>query len=263
MSYEHIIVERQDGVAKITLNRPQVLNALSVALLTELKSAVEAAAADDAVRCVLLTGSGRGFSSGADLMDPGAPMNPADPDLRVVLDSHYHPILETLRGMPKPYLCAVNGIAAGAGCNIALAADICLAAKSAKFIQVFARIALVPDAGGTWTVPRLIGRARAMRWMMTADDLPAETALEWGLITQLCDDDALQDEAMALAQRLAKGPTGTLAAIKCLVDASFDNDFSEQLEQEAVAQFAMGKAGDFKEGVMAFAQKRAADFQGN
>lgn len=263
MSYEQILVTQDQGVLKIALNQPKKLNALSGKMMEELREAMQGAAGDPSVRCILLTGEGRGFSAGADLTDGSIQFVPGQPiDYSATLDSRYHPLVTLMREMPKPIVVAVNGIAAGAGCSIALAGDVVMAARSAKFIQVFVRISLIPDAGSTWTVPRLIGRARALKWMMTGDDLPAETAAEWGLITDVVDDDRLQDEAAALAQRLAQGPTRAYGAIKHLVDASIDGELAPQLAREAKAQDDVGNSKDAMEGVMAFVQKRAAKFTG-
>lgn len=263
MNYECIEVAHNDGVTKIIFNRPQSLNGLSMQLLREFGAAVEVAAADASCRCLLLTGNGRAFSSGADLRDPEAGLDMADPDLGQPLRDRYHPILNTLRSMPKPYIAAVNGIAAGAGCSFALAADMVIAARSAQFIQAFIRIGLVPDAGATWSIPRLIGRARALQWMMSGDALDAETALDWGLIAKVVDDDKLAAQADALAARLASAPTLALANIKQLVDASLQNDFATQAEMEAQAQTEMGKSHDAMEGIMSFVQKRKPQFKGH
>ncbi len=263
MSYETVLVEQADGVSKITLNRPDRLNALSFQLLEELQAALKAAAQDEACRCVLLTGAGRGFSSGADLMDAAQGLKPGErPDLGAPLEDRYHPVLRQIRAMPKPVVAAINGTAAGAGLNIALACDIVLAARSAKLIQAFSNIGLVPDAGGTWSIPRLIGRARALRWMMSGETLMAEQALDWGLVTGVYDDEALAGEALALAQRMAQRPTLALAAIKKLVDASLDHDLETQLALEASTQTRVGFSDDAWEGIMAFVQKRPARFQG-
>lgn len=262
MSYECIEVVQNKGVTKITFNRPESLNALSIRLLVEFRDAVETAAADASCRCLLLTGNGRAFTSGADLRDPDAGLDLADLDLGQPLRERYHPILDTLRSMPKPYIAAVNGIAAGAGCNFALAADMVIAARSAQFIQAFIRIGLVPDAGGTWSIPRLVGRARALQWMMSGDALDAETALNWGLIGKVVDDDKLAEEADALAERLASAPTLALANIKKLVDASLQNDLATQTELEAQAQSGMSKSHDAMEGIMSFVQKRTPQFKG-
>lgn len=263
MNPETLILERHDAVLRVVLNRPERLNALSDQLLRELHETLAAAADDDAVRCVLLTGQGRGFSAGADLRDAASAARPGEPiDFGARLEQTYHPVLRAIRGMPKPVVAAVNGVAAGAGCNIALACDVVVAARSARFIQAFVRIGLVPDAGGTWTIPRLIGRARAMRWMMTGDELDAETAERWGLVTEVFDDAELADRALALATRLAQGPTLALAAIKRLIDASGTADFESQIALEARTQTDVGRSTDTIEGISAFLEKRPPKFTG-
>ncbi len=264
MSYEQIIVTQNAAVTRISLNQPKKLNALSSRLLEETREALQQAAADPDCRCVILTGEGRGFSAGADLTDGSIKFTPGQPiDFAQSLESRYHPVVRLIREMPKPIIVAVNGIAAGAGCNIALAGDIVLAARSARFIQAFVRIGLVPDASGTWSIPRLIGRARALRWMMTGDDLDATTAADWGLISEVFDDEQLQAEADLLANRLAAGPTRAYGAIKQLVDASIDGELEPQLQREAAAQNEVGNSKDAMEGIMAFVQKRKANFTGS
>ena len=262
MTYETLLVDAANGVTRITLNRPDKLNALSARLLTELRQALESAAADPACRCVLLTGAGRGFSSGADLTDSSIKFVPGAIDFGAALETGYHPVLRLMRSMGKPIVAAINGTAAGAGCNIALAADIVIAARSAKLIQAFIRIGLVPDAGGTWTIPRLIGRARALRWMMSGEALDAETAERWGLLSAVYDDAVFAAEAQALAERMAKQPTRALAAIKKLVDASGSSDMDAQMAREAQTQTEIGRSRDTMEGIMAFIQKRDAKFTG-
>jgi len=262
MDYKTLLVEHKNAVTKITLNRPESLNALSAELMGELEQAVAAAANDADCRCVLLTGMGRGFSSGADLQDATVSIDMDDPDFGAALRTTYNPIVQTLREMPKPYIAAVNGVAAGAGCNIALAADVIMAARSAKFIQAFIKIGLVPDAGGTWTIPRLIGRARAMRWMMTGEALDAETADAWGLVSMVVDDDQLAAEADALAERLANAPTQALVGIKQLVDAALQTDAVTQMEAEASKQSEVGRSQDTMEGINSFLEKRSPQFTG-
>ena len=263
MSYDNILVEAADGVTRITLNRPDSLNALSGDLLVELRQALVAARTDESCRCVLLTGAGRGFSSGADLKDTLKTLKPGQrPDLGEALHTTYHPILREIRLMEKPVIAALNGIAAGAGLNIALACDVVVAARSAKLIQAFVRIGLIPDAGGTWTVPRLIGRARATRWLMSGEDLSAETALEWGLISDVYDDEQLLPEASALALKMAAQPSRALAKIKQLMDTSLDKDMESQIALEARYQTEVGYSQDAMEGIAAFVQKRPAKFTG-
>lgn len=263
-AYQTLLVDTQEGVLEVTLNRPECLNALSSQLLNELREVLSQAAQDPAIRCVLLTGAGRGFSSGADLADKDAGiLAGAEINLGASLEERYHPILELLRGMPKPVIAAVNGTAAGAGCNIALAADFILAADTAQFIQAFIRIGLVPDAGGTWTIPRLIGRARALRWMMSGEAVDAATAEQWGMVTAVIPAAELMAQARDQARRLAQAPTQALARIKTLVDQAETQDLSAQMAEEARLQQICGREHDFMEGVQAFLQKRSATFRGH
>ncbi len=251
------------AVYRIALNRPEKLNALSATLLGELREALQTAADDEKCRCVLLTGEGRGFSSGADLTDAAVNMRPGEPfDFGAALDHTYHPVVRLIRSMDKPVIAAVNGTAAGAGCNIALACDVVIAARSARFIQAFVRIGLVPDASGTWTIPRLIGRARALKWMMSGEAIDADTAERWGLISEVVDDEIFAQRSAELAATMAAQPTRALAAIKQLVDRSYDNDLEAQLALEAESQSRVGMSQDTMEGIMAFIQKRPARFQG-
>lgn len=194
------------GVLRLTLNRPDKLNAFNEEMHLALRAGFERARSDDDVRAVMLTGAGRGFSAGQDLGDRD-PRKGGAPDLGRTIETFYNPLLKLIRSLEKPVVCAVNGVAAGAGANIAFACDITLAARSARFIQAFAKIGLVPDSGGTWSLPRLVGEARAKALAMTAEPLDAETAASWGLIWRAVDDAALMDEASALAVRLAAGPT--------------------------------------------------------
>lgn len=263
MSYNTLLVENADGVTTIILNRPESLNALSFELLRELREALVAAGKDAECRCVVLTGAGRGFTSGADLKDTMMELKPGErPDLGQPLHTTYHPVLREIRHLEKPVIAAINGVAAGAGLNIALACDVVVAAKSAKLIQAFVRIGLIPDAGGTWSVPRLIGRARATRWLMSGDALDADTALDWGLITDVFADDELQAKTQALAARMAAQPTRALAAIKQLMDSTLDLDFEGQIAREARLQSQIGFTDDAMEGISAFVQKREARFKG-
>lgn len=263
MSYETLIVEQIDAVCRITLNQPAKLNALSKQLMDELLRACTQAAEGPGVRAVILTGAGRGFSSGADLSDPASMPKPGElPDLGASLEERYNPLLRIIREMPKPVIAAVNGTAAGAGCNIALACDMVIAADSAKFLQAFIKIGLVPDAGGTWTIPRLIGRNRAMRWMMTGETIDAATALDWGLIAEVHPAETLPQVALELAQKMAAAPTAALGRIKALVDAAEHSTLESQLQAEADEQRLCGRSPDFGEGVMAFMQKRTPQFSG-
>lgn len=246
-----------DGVATLTLNRPDRMNALSSALRRDLIDALDRAGAE--ARCVVLTGAGRGFCSGQDLIDAGG----FDTlDLGATLRDEYEPLLRRIYDCPVPTICAVNGAAAGAGANLALAADIVIAARSASFTQAFARIGLIPDAGGTYWLPRLVGHARALAMCLTAEPIPAQTAADWGLIWQAVDDDALAPTVAALAARLAAGPTLAYRLAKQALRASPANTLDAQLALEAALQAQAGASDDFREGVMAFLEKRPARYQG-
>lgn len=262
MTSSDTVLSRLDaGVLFITLNRPDRLNAFTEEMHIALRAEFERARDDDAVRAVLLTGAGRGFCAGQDLGDRD-PRKGEARDLGQTLDMFYNPTLRLMRDLKKPIVCAVNGVAAGAGANVALASDIVLAAKSAKFIQAFSKIGLVPDAGGSWTLTRMIGEARAKALTMTAEPLMAETAADWGLIWKAVDDDALMDEATALAEKLAAGPTFGLGLTKQLIHDAGTNDFDAQLDRERDCQRAAGASDDYKEGVIAFLEKRAPSFSG-
>ena len=259
-NFKDLTLDISDNLATITLNRPDRLNALSGGLKAELLAAVrQIGNPDSGVRCLLLTGNGRGFCAGADLAD-GAVGPRADPGA-TLLDT-YHPLLQELAALEMPIISAVNGVAAGAGMSLAISADIVVAAESAYFLQAFINIGLVPDAGSTFILPRLIGTARARAMMMLGEKLPAKTALEWGMIYSVVADDALFDTATAMARKLAKGPTKSLSSIRKLMAASSGNSFAEQLHAEAQAQRAAGQTSDSAEGVVAFLEKRAADFRG-
>jgi 2-(1,2-epoxy-1,2-dihydrophenyl)acetyl-CoA isomerase len=251
-----ILISLEAGVQTITLNRPDKLNAFLPEMHQELRRALEQALDDDAIRAVLLTGAGRAFCAGQDLsqrkVDPGA----APIDLSVSLGSYYNPLVRRLRELPKPVVCAVNGVAAGAGANIALACDVVLAARSASFVQSFARLGLVPDSGGTWFLPRLVGPARAMGLALLAEPLPAEDAERWGLIWKAVDDAQLMSEATALARRLAAGPTKGYGLIKRALHASQGNSLDAQLDLERDLQREAGFSEDYRKGVAAFLEKK-------
>ncbi len=251
-----------DGVATITLNRPDVLNALNADLMRALREAVEQAAADEAVRAVLLTGNGRGFCAGADLADRAAGSGGALADSGTLLRERYHPIILALRGMAKPVVSAVNGVAAGAGMSLALAADVVLAARGASFLQAFSKIGLVPDAGSTYFLPRYAGEMRARALAILADKISADEAHRIGLVWHVHDDAALHEEAGKLARRLAQSPTFAYGLIKQALNESLDNDLPAQLELEATLQSRASRSEDFREGVAAFLEKRPPAFKG-
>jgi len=253
-----ILVEQRAGYRRITLSRPERLNALNVEMAEALLAALDAAEADPACRALVLTGIGRGFCAGQDLteiVDMPAAEIPA-------LIDRYNPLIRRLAASPLPVVCAVNGVAAGAGANLALACDIVLAARSASFVQAFARIGLIPDCGGTWLLPRLVGRARARALALLAEPVSAETAADWGLIWQAVDDDRLLSAAEALAARLAAGPTVAYGLIKRALDAAATSDLASQLDLERDLQSAAAAAPDHAEGVRAFLAKRPASFTG-
>lgn len=262
MAWNTLIVEKKDGIATVTLNRPERLNALSAELMTELGSALDEIEADTAIRCLLLTGAGRGFCSGADLASGDLNNDGGMPDLGKALHSKYHPVIRKLASYRMPVVCAVNGPAAGAGMSLALCGDIVIAAKSATFLQAFGNLGLVPDAGSTFFLPRLVGTARALGLTMLAEKLPAETAAEWGLIWQCVEDAELMPSAMKVATKFANGPTVGLAQIRKLVRQSATNGLDAQLEAERESQVIAGRTRDFIEGVTAFLQKRPAKFSG-
>jgi 2-(1,2-epoxy-1,2-dihydrophenyl)acetyl-CoA isomerase len=260
MAFDFITLDLDGPVAIVTLNRPDKLNSFTGAMHREVRAALDRIEADG-VRAMVLTGAGRGFCAGQDLADPEFDIA-ADFDAAEALEQNYNPLVRRLKGLPFPVVCAVNGVAAGAGANLALACDIVVAARSASFIQAFARIGLVPDAGGTWSLTRLVGEARAKGLAMLAEPLGAETAASWGLIWKVVDDHDLMAEALGLAGRLAGQPTRAFALIKQAVHAASTNDFATQLELEKTLQHQAGKTEDFREGVAAFLEKRKARFKG-
>jgi len=257
-----VLFEALDGYAVVTLNRPDRLNSFNPEMHERLRAALTEVKRRDDVRALLLTGAGRGFCAGQDLSDRAMSADAAPVDLGYTLSTYYNPLVRSLRELPKPVICAVNGVAAGAGANIALACDVVLAARSASFIQAFCKIGLVPDSGGTYFLPRLVGTARAMGLALLGDKLGAEDAERWGLIWKCVDDAKLMDEARALAAQLAAGPTKGLGEIKRAIYASPASTLDAQLDLERDLQRELGRSGDYREGVAAFMGKRTPKFRG-
>jgi 2-(1,2-epoxy-1,2-dihydrophenyl)acetyl-CoA isomerase len=255
-----VLVSIADGVMTITLNRPDKLNAFVAEMHGLLREAMTQAENDASIRALLLTGAGRGFCAGQDLAERD--MNNPQLDMGSGLDSNYNPFVRRMRALPKPVVGAVNGVAAGAGANLALACDLVIAARSASFIQAFSKIALVPDCGGTYWLPRLAGLQRAMGMALLADRVAAEDAERWGMVWKVVDDAKLMDEANALARTLAAGPTHTYGLIKKALYASAGNTLDEQLDLERDFQRDVGRHGDFREGIAAFLEKRKPAFTG-
>jgi 2-(1,2-epoxy-1,2-dihydrophenyl)acetyl-CoA isomerase len=256
-----ILVQDSGGVRTITLNRPDKLNAFNEEMNGALRAAL-AGAAGDSVRAVLLTGAGKGFCAGQDLSDRVQSEDGQAPDLGQTIEALWNPLVRAIRALPKPVVCAVNGVAAGAGANLALSCDIVLAARSARFIQAFGRLGLVPDSGGTYYLPRLVGEARAKGLALLGDALGAERAESWGLIWKTVDDDKLMAEAGKLAGHLATQPTYGLALTKRAIQASADNSLDAQLDLERDLQREAGRSPDYAEGVRAFLEKRPPQFTG-
>ncbi|HEV7157853.1 MAG TPA: 2-(1,2-epoxy-1,2-dihydrophenyl)acetyl-CoA isomerase PaaG [Caulobacteraceae bacterium] len=258
MPYSTILLEREGGIARLTLNRPDRLNSFTAQMHGEVADALSEIESDG-TRVVVITGAGRGFCAGQDLADPS--VTPGG-DLGETLEQHYNPLIRRLAALPAPVIAQVNGVAAGAGANLALACDIVLAARGARFIQSFANIGLIPDSGGTWVLPRLAGQARALGLALTGQPLGAEQAEAWGLIWRCVDDDKLAAETQALAARFAGAPTAGLAAAKRLIRMSGGLSLSAALNAERDAQRTLGASADYREGVEAFAAKRAPNFIG-
>ena len=262
MSYENILFAIEGGIARLTLNRPDRLNSFNDAMHAEVRDALGRVREDSSVRVLLLTGAGRGFCAGQDLGDRTVAPGAAPVDLGASIERNYKPLVLGLRALTLPVICAVNGVAAGAGANIALACDVVIAAKSASFIQAFSKIGLIPDSGGTWFLPRLVGNARAMGLALLGDKLTAEEAASWGLIWRCVDDAELSGVVDKLLQQLAQAPTHGLAAIKQALDASAGNTLASQLDLERDLQRTLGESADYREGVAAFAAKRPPQFTG-
>ena len=263
MGYETIIWEQSGAVGQLTLNRPDSLNAWTGQLGEELLNVIGGEAAEESVRAVLITGAGRGFSSGADLRAGFDPAQDGKPDIRKELHDVYHPAIAAIRRLPKPVVAAVNGAAVGIGCSLALACDLIIAAESAFFGLAFVNIGLMPDGGSTAFVPPAVGRARAFQMALLGERVPAPQALEWGLVNWVHPDDRLMDEAWALSRRLAAGPTRSYASSKQALNNFIYRDLDGQLELEAELQHALGRTNDFMEGVAAFVERRDPAFGGN
>ncbi len=263
MSYETVIWEQDGGMGTITLNRPDSLNAWTEQFGRELGQVITGEASDESVRAVLVTGAGRGFSSGADLKAGFHAAPDGRPDIRTELEDVYHPVITGIRALPKPVVAAINGPAVGIGLSLALACDLTLAAESAFLSLAFVNIGLMPDGGSTAFVPPAVGRARAFQLALLGDRVSAAQALDWGLVNWVHPDDRLLEEARALTQRLAAGPTRSYASSKQALNRSIYGDLDGQLSLEAELQHALGRSQDFVEGVMAFAQKRPPEFTGS
>ena len=261
MPFEHILYSLEQGVARLTLNRPDKLNSFNAAMHKEVREALERAPREGA-RVLVLSGAGRGFCAGQDLGDRAVSPGGQSVDLGESIEKYYKPLVLALRNLPMPVIAAVNGVAAGAGANIALACDLVIATKSASFIQSFSKLGLVPDSGGTWFLPRLLGNARAMGLALLGDKLSAEQAAQWGLIWKAVDDAEFKATVDALAQQLAQAPTRGLARTKRAIYESWEHTLAQQLEQEREFQSELGRTHDYKEGVAAFIEKRTPVYQG-
>lgn len=262
MNEPTVLFELSDGVARVTLNRPDRLNSFNVEMHRELREALEKIAAESGARVVVLTGAGRGFCAGQDLGDRAVAPGAEAIDLGESIEKRYKPLVLALRSLPMPVIAAVNGVAAGAGANIALACDLVIASRSASFVQAFCKLGLVPDSGGTWFLPRLVGNARALGLAMLGDKLTAEQAAQWGLIWRCVDDADFKDAVDALARQLAAAPTRGLARTKQAIYESWERSLEEQLDVERDMQRELGRTQDYAEGVAAFTQKRTPNFTG-
>ena len=263
MNFENIQYEVQGGYALLRLNRPETLNSFTKDMHEEVKRAIADASENSDIRCLVITGAGRGFCAGQDLNDRAVKASDEAPDLGESVENYYNPLIHAISTMEKPVICAVNGVAAGAGASIALACDIVLAARSASFVQAFCKIGLVPDSGGTWNLPRALGLPRAKGLALLGDKLSAEQAETWGMIWRCVDDENLMDEAVKLAEHFSSQPTKGLAAIKRLINNSFENSLNDELENEKEAMRELGRSSDYREGVAAFMEKRKPSFTGS
>jgi 2-(1,2-epoxy-1,2-dihydrophenyl)acetyl-CoA isomerase len=261
VSYRNILFETADGIARLTLNRPERLNSFNTEMHAEMRAALAQVAVQGA-RVLVITGAGRGFCAGQDLNDRAVAPDGAAPDLGESIERNYKPLVLALRALPLPVIAAVNGVAAGAGANLALACDLVVAARSASFVQAFSRLGLVPDTGGTWFLPRLAGTARALGLALLGEKLPAEQAAAWGLIWRCVDDGELAAVVEGLARQLAVAPTRGLARTRQAIYESWGRSLAEQLDVERDYQAELGRTADYAEGVRAFAEKRTARFTG-
>ncbi|WBM72654.1 2-(1,2-epoxy-1,2-dihydrophenyl)acetyl-CoA isomerase PaaG [Buttiauxella sp. WJP83] len=257
-----ILSDVQNGVMTLTLNRPERLNSFNDEMHRQLAEVLTQAERDDSIRCLLITGAGRGFCAGQDLNDRNVDPTAAAPDLGASVENFYNPLVKRLAKLPKPVIAAVNGVAAGAGATLALGCDMVIAARSANFVMSFSKLGLVPDCGGTWYLPRLAGRARAMGLALMGDKLSAQQALDWGMIWQVVDDESLNDTAQQLATHFASQPTFGLGLVKQALYASETNSLNEQLDLERDYQRLAGRSEDYREGVSAFLTKRPPVFKG-
>jgi 2-(1,2-epoxy-1,2-dihydrophenyl)acetyl-CoA isomerase len=262
LSYETVIWEQDGAVGRLTLNRPETLNAWTAEFGAEMKQVIEGEAADESVRAVLITGAGRGFSSGADLKAGFEPAEDGMPDIKKELHTLYHPVIAGVRRLPKPVVAAVNGPSVGIGCSLALACDLIMAAESAYFGLAFVNIGLMPDGGSTAFVPPAVGRVRALQMALLGERVDSAQALDWGLVNWVHPDDKLMDEANALAEKLAAGPTRSYAASKQALNRFIYGDLDAQLDLEAELQHELGRSKDFLEGAAAFVEKREPAFSG-
>lgn len=262
MSYQTILFESADGIARLTLNRPDRLNSFNTVMHGEIQDALATIQRDGSARVLVITGAGRGFCAGQDLGDRVVAPGGAPPDLGTSIERFYKPLILGLRRLPLPVIAAVNGVAAGAGANVALACDLVIAARSATFVQAFSKIGLIPDSGGTWLLPRLVGHARAMGLALLGDKLPAEQAAQWGLIWRCVEDAQLATEVDTLARQLAAAPTRGLARTKQAMLESWGRSLEQQLDIERDYQQELGRSADYGEGVAAFMAKRAPRFTG-
>jgi len=260
--YQTIIVEKNNAVANLTLNRPDSLNSFTVQMHEELQKALDDIATDGETRCLLITGAGRGFCAGQDLNDRAVSADGEAPDLGQSVEKFYNPLIRRITNLKMPVICALNGVAAGAGASLVMACDIVIAARSSSFILSFAKVGLVPDSGSSWHFTRALGLPRAKALAMLGNKLKAEQAEQWGLIYQVVDDENLMEEGQKLAGYLATQPTEALANIKELVHTSFDYSLNEQLERERKAMQHLGRSHDYKEGVASFIEKREPSFKG-